>query len=319
METAFCVTYFSVLMPTLLMLIPSCTSRNSESIAEGVSLPVWGRTHTLTDGYVAIQVSPDLGRVMSVSQIGKPNLLWQNPAPKSPEETPWPNYGGDKQWPWPQNVVWSWPPPRAIDPGPYQVVELTSNHCRMIGSVDANSGLQASREISIERGTVHNVYTLTRKALSTRPSSSVACWAITQVPSAREYYVRLRAPKGNVLANQLGGESIEVKQVSPRWVKILQPLANGKVGLDGDALAVKSGDQVLLIELAQGKDLDTKKIDDTAQIYFYLPKVQPDPRIEYVELELVGRNRKLEVGDSVELRTQWRMLTDKEFFETMNK
>ena len=289
-----------------------CAATHSPPTAMKAPPAAWGSTSTLTDGEVVVQVSPEIGRVMHFAVVGESTLLWHNPAPRTPQETAWPNYGGDKLWPWPQRPLWSWPPPRGFDPGPFQLRQADDGF-RMVGPTDVATGLQVSRDATLNVGRLENTYSMTRTAApATRPvPAAVACWAVTQVKAGGEIFIRLAQPSSTPQVTRFGDSKIDTVAVNKRWLRVMQPRSSGKIGVAGDALAVRSGDRVLLIERI---DYDKSRLTETsAQVYFYIHDVPEESLLSYCELELVGSETNLGLGETTILRTVWRSLSNVEF------
>jgi len=263
-----------------------------------------GEAIALHDGSAELTCAPRIGRVMSFSRAGEANLLWTNHA--TPDPTTWSNYGGDKSWPWPQDVLWSWPPPTKIDPGPYRATSLP-NGFRLEGSADPATGLAASRETTLANGIARNTYTFTRQVDPSRgkTTAGVAAWAITQTPGEGTVYVRRNADCAEPRVTVLMGTPMSIQPAGPHWVKLDPPTASGKIGLAGSAVAVRIGDRVLLIERTDPIAPTDPWASVTAQVYAYCDGANDD---HYTELELIGPTRPLVVGESARLHTEWRIL-----------
>jgi hypothetical protein len=117
----------------------------------------------MSNEWLQLMIVPQLGgRLMQVSFAGHP-FLFVNPKyvsqyfPPSTANGRWFNYGGDKIWPLPEGKDdgQHWPGPIAdeLDDGEYQlrlISQGTSCTVRLDGPVDMRTGLQYSREITIE-------------------------------------------------------------------------------------------------------------------------------------------------------------------------
>ncbi|MBN2102436.1 DUF4380 domain-containing protein [bacterium] len=83
----------------------------------------------LKNDLVSLAIVPSLGGRIMEFALGRSSLIFSNPDISSKIVAPgknqdWPNYGGNKIWPAPQNT-WKWPPPPTLDHGKY---ELTKTH-----------------------------------------------------------------------------------------------------------------------------------------------------------------------------------------------
>ena len=249
---------------------------------------------------------------MHFATVGDATLLWQNPTPKTAQETPWPNYGGDKLWPWPQRPLWSWPPPKGFDPGPFELRQVDHGF-RMVGPLDVATGLQVSRDLTLIGRRLENTYTMTRTAGSTtQPSSAaVACWAVTQVQAGGEIFIRLAQPSPTAKVHSFDDSNIQTVAVNKRWLRVVRPHSSGKIGVAGDALAVRSGNRVLLIERVENEK--SRLTQPAAQVYFYIHSGPEESLLSYCELEMVGPETELRVGDQTTLKTTWSSLTAQQF------
>ncbi|MCD6335757.1 MAG: hypothetical protein J7M27_10575 [Candidatus Latescibacteria bacterium] len=121
----------------------------------------WG-TFVMDNGLITVAVVPDIGaRVMQYDLDGHPSI-YVNPDELGKVHTPssssgWPNYGGFKNWPAPQDR-WGWPPPPMLDFGAYKVdIVLDSPDSCVVsceGPVEQwkTAGLRFIRRLTIYRG-----------------------------------------------------------------------------------------------------------------------------------------------------------------------
>lgn len=265
----------------------------------------WGTVYVLEDAEVTVHLAPAVGRVMHLSPRDGANLLWVSDDPNRESFGGWKSFGGEKLWPWPQDGAWGWPPPRAIDTGPYDCRPLSGRRrgVTLAGPVDPASGLSARRDTWLDEGRVMSRYTLHRRQPPLKPGE-VAAWSVVQVPPVSAVYVRLLPGQTAAPATQ----PLSAEPVGRRWMKVTPRYDGSKLYLPGDAVAAVIGDRVLLIERvgdAAGLDLA-----HAAQVYFHrTPKGRgaDDPSV-FVELELIGPSRPLAVGESCTLETRWTIL-----------
>lgn len=314
-----------------LSLLQGCQSQSkvTDAVAEGVlesiaSPKPYGPTHRLQDGVVEIHVAPQIGRVMHFSRVKEPNLFWTFPSDEPLNIGSFINYGGDKLWPWSQDA-WGWPPPAAIDCGPYQQkpepIGGSVQQTRLEGPVDPDTGLQGQRVSILQRdasgptGIVHNTYTLTRKAppTSVKAASQIAAWSIVQVPPVQDVYVRLMPNPPAIPTTQMSKRLVTTQPAGKNWVKINPNFTGAKIGLAGDAVAARIGDRVFLIQRIADNDSPKLEKQVAAQIYFHSGDKGVPTAQTYVELELIGPTKELEVGQSATLQTSWQILTLDEF------
>lgn len=140
------------------------TQNSSACRIESSNFDGW-RAEELSNPWVRVTIVPQLGgRVMQVTFAGHP-YLFVNPKYKGqyiPPESEaakgrWINYGGDKIWPMPEgnqdDQHWAGPVSDALDDGDYSFKILSQDstcRVRLDGPPDAKTGLQYSREISID-------------------------------------------------------------------------------------------------------------------------------------------------------------------------
>jgi hypothetical protein len=304
----------------LVLLLVGCAQGNPPELVRSTR-PDLGPTYRLTDGKYEVHVSPEIGRVMHFSRVGEPNILWTYPGAEPAKIGTFINFGGDKLWSWPQNDGgWGWPPPTLIDRGPFEQKPADPTrpqpHMILQGPVDPDTGLQAHRLTAITAdGRVENTYTLARvaKPTSTKPLPKVAAWSIAQVPAVQDVYVRLMPNPPAVPTTQMGTQVIKSEPVGVRWLKVTPVFTGAKLGLAGDAIAVRVGNRVILIHRTEDNDSPDLEKQVAAQLYFTEgDKGVPTPQ-SYIEMELIGPTVELAIGQSASLKTEWKILTPAEF------
>jgi hypothetical protein len=120
----------------------------------------WPGAWKIGNGKCQMIIVPQVGRVMSFSLTGGPNLLWNNPAilgqtvPK--DDNTWHNFGGDKVWPTQQDW-WikytdrnGWPPPYSFD-GAAQSAQRIEGGVRMTSPKSPEFGTRTIREFVMDR------------------------------------------------------------------------------------------------------------------------------------------------------------------------
>jgi len=269
----------------------------------------WGRNVVLADRSTELQFRPSIGRVMHLSRTGEPNILWHDVNPTRDTPGHWVNYGGDKLWPWPQKGAWNWPPSQAIDVGPYRIVRQDPLAFRAESPIDAASGLMASRETTLRDGVVLNTYTLTRgqRPATGAASPTVAAWSVTQVSLGR-FFAHLRPAGSDAPITPMSETMPAARPVGGGWVEIVVAPGSRKVGLAADILAAHMGDQVLLIKRVAGNDDGALPRGVAAQLF-----TCDESWGRYAELEFLGPERALRVGEQTTLQTQWSILAAIDF------
>jgi hypothetical protein len=172
---------------TLLVAVLSSAQPPTVCRVQAVTFEGW-KAQQISNPWVTITIVPQLGgRVMQVS-FGGHSYLFVNPKLKGqyfpPTPSKWFNYGGDKLWPLPEGTEddQHWPGPVAdvLDDGEYIFSVLSSGKtCRvqLEGPADAKTGLQYSREISVEADSPRITFAATMKNASQRPIR----WSIQSV------------------------------------------------------------------------------------------------------------------------------------------
>lgn len=91
----------------------------------------WGwNAWVMSNDLITISTMPAIGaRIMQYDLDGHPSIF-VNPDELGNTYTPasnsgWPNFGGFKNWPAPQDI-WGWPPPPTLDFGAYEAIADTS-------------------------------------------------------------------------------------------------------------------------------------------------------------------------------------------------
>ena len=117
-----------LLTPLLALALSGCTSKMNESkiTTQTSEHPEWGKIIRLANGEVEAVIAPERGgRLMRYSRLGETNILWIAPDINSGhgDQWGWRNWGGEKNWLWPQDD-WpngDWPPPLDVEQAPWHV------------------------------------------------------------------------------------------------------------------------------------------------------------------------------------------------------
>jgi hypothetical protein len=291
------------------LFLTGCARSNAPKLLTDAR-PDWGPTYRLTDGVYEVHISPEIGRVMHFSRVGEPNLLWTNPVPQTISSEQWPNFGGDKLWPWPQNDGgWGWPPPAEVDRGPYKL-EPVPDGVRLQGAQNPTRGMLGERFTRFSHDRVQSTYSLTAAQPQKLP---LAAWSVVQVPAVDAVYVRLLKDPTEARTMDEKPKPFKVQRVNDRWVKVAGNYVGTKVGLAGDILAARIGDRVFVIERTAGNDDPDLEKSVAAQVYFSDARKTGIDANTYAELELIGPTKSLSPGQSATLETTWKILTPQAF------
>ncbi len=248
----------------------------------------------LADGRSQAVIVPAFARLASFSRPGGPNLLFENLLAERCLAS-WYNPGGDRAWPWPQSS-WrtvagrGWPPPLGCD-GPLSA-ETTSAGVVVLRGLIPAYGLRLTREFSLVDGALHVTSRLERLPGGNDPGA-VAVWQITQVPFA------------DVVA-----ETDEAAAAASRAKAWRTARAEGQ-RLDLAADPEKGADLVFAASAlawrgADGAGLAIRRIGPGGPAKVWAGRAaRLGSTLEdaSVELEFTSPERRLEVGESVELTT----------------
>jgi hypothetical protein len=116
---------FAVFLP---LSLPGQTG--SPSVESRSNYLNWGwDAVVLRNGLITVATVPAIGARIMQYDLGRHASIFVNESELGKTYTPgpsssWPNFGGFKNWPAPQER-WNWPPPPSIDFGPYEVRTVT--------------------------------------------------------------------------------------------------------------------------------------------------------------------------------------------------
>lgn len=262
----------------------------------------WRDALRLDNGTVELVIVPSIARIMRYAFVGGgPNVLWDNPTTRGQAVRvgDWPNIGGDKVWPWPQDE-WprrqgrAWPPPSASDQAPHRAEIVAPGTVRLTSPVLAGYGLRIVRDVRLGPPGTTQV-TLRSRFEKVRGGADfpVAVWSITQVQVPELVIARLLP--GSPLPNGY-------KMLAPDPWKSIRTAQNGflvaerptatsaKIGLDADLLAGVRDGQLFTLRTLATPPLGAVTPGERAQIYS-----QPDNESDrargitpYIEMELTG-------------------------------
>lgn len=291
----------------------------------------WADAYRMTNGTVEIVVVPSVGRVMRYGFVGGANMLWENPAVagKLIPAGQWPNTGGDKIWPWPQDD-WgklfpnAWPPPPNADQNPHTVEVIGKKILRLTSGVIAPWGFRIVRDIRLApTGTNVSFTNRFEKVTDGGETRPVGVWTITQVPATAWVIARLtpnahlarsaRDPTPNTLPYKSMSGDAAFKSVKLLPGNVLFVERNGatatKIGTDGDTLATLQGDTVFTVRSAAKPPADNKggAYEPSERLQFYShPDNSGVP--PYIEMEMTSPQKSLKAkGDTLTLQSEWEL------------
>lgn len=285
---------------------------------EKVSYKGWDGAYRLSNGTVEVVVVPGVARIMRYGFIGGPNLLWENAKEvgKPARIGQWPNFGGDKAWPWPQDD-WparagsAWPPPAASDQTPHAAKTVGRDTLRLTSPLIVGYGVRIVRDITLsERGAQVRITTRFEKQRE-GADFPVGVWTITQIPVPETLLARLIPGAEKALPENY-------KMLMPTPWKSLRTekgilyadrsrTESGKIGTDADLLAAVLGDTLFTIRaLTTSLPLSAFVPGERAQFYSNpdpAPGAPADSATPYVEMEFTSPVKTLRSGETLTLET----------------
>lgn len=285
----------------------------------------WPDAIRLSNGTVNLVVVPSIGgRIMRYGYVGGPNVLWTNPDARREIATDttqptalakYPNYGGDKAWPWPQDdwmlrLGRTWPPPPEVDAMPMKSRLRGALGVRLESRPIASHGARLVREIALgPSGSRVHILTRLELATSERPPEEIAAWSVTQVPGDAKLYARLTHESATVEPMEPVKRWGTTRPVSARTLALGSPAPRaGKVGLDADVLAAAAADTLFVQHsrtAASGSGGFHRA--ERAQVFSQAAKTSASPMPLYAELEFTSPRIDLAGRDPAELRVTWEL------------
>lgn len=289
--------------------ITICAGCHTAKDTGNISYEMFPQTCTLSNGKVVVVVAPRIGHIIGYHRVGEKNWLWLNAVPSGHRDTSgateWINYGGDRVWMTPE-AFW-WPilnRPTAdttTDGGPMTVMYADSKKIVMKSRVSKPHGAYLTRTISLPDNdtTVRINNRIDRVADKKYP---LHVWAITQVPLPDAAYLGLIKEQ----------PSVKPAFTSPDEPKLTKDYAlgaarfywdgdkNTKVGTYGRWVAAVYKGTVF----AQYASYDADgTYSDQANCEIFV-----DPKLKYMELELLSPTAYLQKSKSINLTVIWKLL-----------
>jgi len=260
----------------------------------------WADARLVFNDQVEAVVVPEVGRVMQFRWRGATNgPFWENPqlAGQPMPESPWSvahgSFGGDKTWPAPQSA-WNWPPPDVFDAAPVEARE-EAGALRLVSAVSPRFGIRTERRIALKPGEPAMAIETTYHKVSGDPVT-VGVWVITQARDPVAVY--LPVPRGSRFASGTSAlwglppaASLSRQDAMLRLTRDVSK--SYKVGNDATTLLWVGRSEMLRVDIPRVAGGDYA--DDGCSVEVYS---NPDP-VPYVELETLGIQKRLAVGDTV--------------------
>lgn len=318
---------FSWLLLLLVLFSVSSRAKAAPVCLEGECSPAISQTkyfgwdaYRLSDGQTEAIIVPAIGRVMSFGRAGGDNWLWSAKLEmdKVSDFGGWKNYGGDKTWLSPQDQ-WAklgskkgWPPAPEWDQLPFKTEVLSGGHLRITGVLAKATGARIIREFWHEENGDFVVKQTVEKLRGAPLTFGI--WSITQIDNSKVDAVYLPLDHDSDYDNGYRWMSEHRERIAPEGVatstlRVLPTLKGSyKIGTDSPfcAIAATRKDWVFVERAARPTgdypDAEAGKSGAPVQLYG-----QGDPKINYLELELLSPLRKFVAGSRWTHTVKWRL------------
>lgn len=274
----------------------------------------WSNAYPLANAAIELVVVPDVGRIVHLSQPGRPNLLTLHEAhhgfvPALEGEPDWKNIGGEWLWPVAQSR-WvgiqgsDWPPPPVLGDRPWQTSAWIgadgAARCRMTQSYAEPLEIQVRRTIALdpERPRITIEQRLARTHESSVPA---ALWQLLQVAAPSRVYLPVESDSifENGIRSFFDPPAPEVME-RHHDVLVLDTDAPGEFKLGSDSrrawIAARSGGLLILLR-AEAEDTEPPYPDGGCTLQVYSNR-----GLGYAEIETLSVERLLAVDESIENR-----------------
>jgi len=277
----------------------------------------WPDAYRLFNGEAEVVVVPAVARVLRFARLGGPNLVWENPATlgQPAKAGEWPNFGGDKAWPWPQDdwpkrLSGDWPPPTGADDVPHAAEVTGRDTVRLTSPVVAGYGVRIVRDITLH-GTGAKVTTRTRlEKVEGAEDILTSAWTILQTVVPTSPLVARLVGKSSLPEGWKKLDKADWKRIERRGEHLVierDPDRTGKIGFDGDALAAVFGDTLLTVRATP--DAGDFRPGERGQVYN--DDESEDDRKQgipaYVEWEFTAPLKPLKKGEASVLTVEWEL------------
>lgn len=274
----------------------------------------WEKAFKIDNGIIEAIVVPSIGRIMSFGYVAGKNLLWNNDSllgkklyykDKNSAGSDWINYGGDKVWPlsekyFPAVLDRSWPPDEYFDNSPFDF-ELLENGIILQSPVSQNTGTALRRKITMADSSSRLDIKQKLTQVKMNPSFPATIWSITQVIPP-EIVIMDKNPdsKFNNSVIYMGEEGKPaVRNTEGHIWADAQVQGKYKFGTDSrQYLAAQFGKNLLIQNFEYYQDQKYPDGGCSVEVYF-------SP--EYIEMELLSPERKMEQEESISFDISWEL------------
>lgn len=237
----------------------------------------------LEEGPYRVGVDPNLGGHVIEYSINGRNSLVEN----KPEV-------GSTFWPSPQSA-WGWPPPYALDKGPY-FVSQTEGEIVLISPVCQQTGLQVEKRFRLQAGRLVATYIMSNQG---SVAVQYAPWEISRVEGGLTFYASMLAPLAQSTGQVRNIDGVYWHEYHPeRQLQHEKVFANGSTGwlanLNKGLLLVKQFDPVAVELTAPG--------ESEVEIYSHR-----DVFNSYIEIEQQGAYEVIPPGADMQWQVTWHL------------
>ena len=268
--------------------------------------------YKLTDGKTEAIIVPQIGRIMRFGKVGGPNLLWNAPTPQI-SGSGWKNYGGDKTWLAPQSF-WKtfhgndkWPPETVLDGEAHQAEVVSGGKLKMTSGI-SQTGIRIVRTLGFDS---NGEFVIQQTAIKERgPVVRAGIWSISQLIPGEAVFLPLNRSSTykagiHVLGKVGAKQQIDVLQPNLARVVPAPDVTGGKWGVDAPVssiVSVKNG-----VAFLQKSPKPAGQYPDGADgagfpVELY---INADPKVFYVELELLGPLQNFVAGSKSTHTVRW--------------
>lgn len=305
----------------LLLLLITCSLnvQSADVTIQEKDYNDWGwRSLVIENGYIELVIVPEIGgRIMRYAMPGDQQMavntrnIGELYDPMTDRNGPWSKgygYGGYKNWPAPQ-TYWNWPPPPQLDWGIYKdTIEHQSADSVVVyleGPVETTAvkGLQQARRITVyKNSTLVKVEQYLKNVNAT--VRDYAIWDITQTivqhENSKDYSnFSVYFPNSNSI--RYLRNRIKPKEITDGIYHYQTKSGEEKVFVTGSTWCanVDERDEQAYYKLFE-YDANAKYSDQNSNFQLYNASDQT-----YIEIEVLGPLKRLEVGDMIRFDEYW--------------
>ena len=296
----------------LALAFMAVSTAQAKVTVEKISYRGWPGSYRLTAGDYSLVVVPEIGgRIMEYSLEGI-NFLWENESEYGmtyPIKKEWHNFGGYKTWVSPEEY-WGWPPDFMLDCGKANVEVLQTAKglpmLRVIGAPSLSAGLFFSKEITLtESGEIQ----IKQRMHNIGPKTvQYGIWDVTQVKTP--CFVAFPINPDSRFPDGLHYKIAESRNSTQFNFNEGYCITTYK-GEPGDICSDSNGpwmlgfrDDLAFVKYFGPMEKDAEYPDGGCSCEVFTS----DPKLGYVEMEILGPMIKMPPGGQIELEGRWKLI-----------